>query len=447
MVVGWSAILPKLQADNSSGFDVGESDVTWLGENVVVVGLAQHRRPRRDPVDGPAHGGHRPVPPALRAVPPHRPPVAPAGLHALPLRPVPGPLPGQRDLHGLRVPAGDADLRAERTGAQGLPAGLRGGPGGARADGGVRDGRPAAVDAGDGSLRRPLRPALRRGLVPAGVPLLAGPQRARGGRSESLRRLRGRGANVEEELSQIVAGIKERQQATIKDQLQQFAHPHHHRPVLLLAVVFTLRELGGQYVVFSYTVYLFREAGVHLDAFLCTILVGVMRVVFTSLGCVVVDRVGRRPLVIATVLVCGAAQALGALFLLLDVPGASWVPLAAVLLFVSSYGFGLGPIPWALLGELLPTPVRFIGSSVCTFSFCLTQFVVSYLFPLLMAHAGVGVAFLVFAAAHGALGLVLWAFLPETRGRTLSDLQDCFSPARKATEQVQLQNYKKAVDS
>lgn len=217
--------------------------------------------------------------------------------------------------------------------------------------------------------------------------------------------------------------------------------------MILLASVFTLRELGGQYVLFAYTVYLFRQAGVHLDAFLCTILVGVMRVVFTSLGCGVVDRVGRRPLIITTALVCGVAEAVGALFLLVDVPGASWVPLAAVLLFVASYGVGLGPIPWALLGELLPTPVRFIGSSICIFSFSLTQFVVSYLFPLLMDQAGVGGALLVFAVAHGALGLVLWAFLPETRGQTLSDLQDCFTPGRKATEQVQLQNYKKAVDS
>lgn len=230
-------------------------------------------------------------------------------------------------------------------------------------------------------------------------------------------------------------------------QLRQFVHPYHYRPVILLALIFTLRELGGQYVLFTYTVYLFRQAGVDLDAFICTILVGVMRVVFTTLGCVVVDRLGRRPLIITTSLVCGVAEAVGAVFLLVDVPGASWVPLAAVLLFVSSYGFGLGPIPWALLGELLPTPIRFIGSSICIFSFSLTQFVVSYLFPLLMDYAGVGVAFLVFSAAHGILGLVLWAFLPETRGQSLSDLQDCFTPVERMKEQVQLQNYKKSDES
>lgn len=441
MVVGWSAILPKLQADNSSGFDVGESDVTWLVASPSIAGLVVTlwTGPLME-VIGPSRllfVLYLPIALLwlLQAFAPYLSVLYLARYLASGTCMVFGSLPAT-----LISELSEPGLRGFLLGFEEALVAL---------------GQMAVYVMADllpWTLATALCAAPFVLLFAAAWFLPESPYwLVRKGREEdaarSLRRLRGRGANVEEELSQIVAGIKERQQATIKDQLQQFAHPHHHRPVLLLAVVFTLRELGGQYVVFSYTVYLFREAGVHLDAFLCTILVGVMRVVFTSLGCVVVDRVGRRPLVIATVLVCGAAQALGALFLLLDVPGASWVPLAAVLLFVSSYGFGLGPIPWALLGELLPTPVRFIGSSVCTFSFCLTQFVVSYLFPLLMAHAGVGVAFLVFAAAHGALGLVLWAFLPETRGRTLSDLQDCFSPARKATEQVQLQNYKKAVDS
>lgn len=192
-----------------------------------------------------------------------------------------------------------------------------------------------------------------------------------------------------------------------------------------------MRELGGQYVVFAYTVYLFRQAGVNLDAFICTILVGVMRVLFTTIGCVMVDRVGRRPLIISTSFGCSLTGAIGGLFLILDIPGASWVPLVAVLLFVAFYGLGLGPIPWALLGELLPTPIRFIGSSICIFSFSLTQFVVSYLFPILMDYAGVGVALLVFAVANFLLAIILLVFLPETRGQTLSDLQDAFTPTQE----------------
>ncbi|XP_037789163.1 facilitated trehalose transporter Tret1-like [Penaeus monodon] len=441
MVIGWSAILPKMQVGNSTAFAIGETDVTWLVASPSVAGLVVtlFTGPLME-VIGPARllfVLYLPIALLwlLQAFTPYLSVLYLARYLASGIYMVLGPLPATL-ISELSQPR----LRGFLLGFEEVLVAL---------------GQMAVYVMADllpWALATALCSAPFFVLFACAYFLPESPYwLVRKGREEdaakALRRLRGRGASVEEELSQIVSGIKERQQATIKDQLRQFAHAYHYRPVILLASVFTLRELGGQYVLFAYTVYLFRQAGVHLDAFLCTILVGVMRVVFTSLGCGVVDRVGRRPLIITTALVCGVAEAVGALFLLVDVPGASWVPLAAVLLFVASYGVGLGPIPWALLGELLPTPVRFIGSSICIFSFSLTQFVVSYLFPLLMDQAGVGGALLVFAVAHGALGLVLWAFLPETRGQTLSDLQDCFTPGRKATEQVQLQNYKKAVDS
>ncbi|XP_069983595.1 facilitated trehalose transporter Tret1 [Penaeus vannamei] len=207
--------------------------------------------------------------------------------------------------------------------------------------------------------------------------------------------------------------------------IREPARPQNYRPVLLLAAVFTLRELGGQFVMFSYTVYMFQKAGVGLDAFVCTILVGVVRLVFTVVSAAVVDRVGRRPLLIATSFVCGAAEVVGAVFLLVDVPESSWVPLAAVMVFVSSYGLGIGPIPWTLMGELIPTPVRNIGSSLCYLSFSLFTFVISFVFPYLM-EIGLGYALLVFSSANAILTLLLWAFLPETRGKSLSDLENAF---------------------
>ncbi|XP_063586466.1 facilitated trehalose transporter Tret1-like [Penaeus indicus] len=216
-------------------------------------------------------------------------------------------------------------------------------------------------------------------------------------------------------------------------EIKQLAKPQNYRPVLLLTAVFILRELGGQYVVFSYTVYLFRKAGVGLDAFVCTVLVGVVRLVFTVVGAAIVDRVGRRPLLIATSLVCGAAEVVGAVFLLVDVPGSSWVPLAAVMIFVSSYGLGIGPIPWALMGELIPTPVRSVGSSVCNLNFSMFSFIISFVFPYLL-EIGLGSAFLVFASANAILTLMLCAFLPETCGKSLSDLEDTFKSSPGQSE-------------
>lgn len=203
--------------------------------------------------------------------------------------------------------------------------------------------------------------------------------------------------------------------------------PHHAKPVALLVAVFTLRELGGQYAVFTYSVYLFQEAGLHVDAFTCTILVGVARLVSTLAASLLLDRVGRRPLLTGTCGICAASAAFGGIFLLAEIPKASWVPLAAVLLFVLAYGLGVGPVPWVLQGELLPTPVRSLGASITIFFFAVSIFLVGYVFPELMSVAGVGGSLLVFAAFNAFLTLVLWFFLPETGGRFLHQLEDVFN--------------------
>nr|XP_027211072.1 sugar transporter ERD6-like 6 [Penaeus vannamei] len=227
---------------------------------------------------------------------------------------------------------------------------------------------------------------------------------------ESLKKLRSPKQDVNLELQEISANVQGTSQPSIWDQL-----------------LATLNHVGrGKHVFFRM---LFtgcigkRQASAWTP--LSAILVGVVRLVFTVVSAAVVDRVGRRPLLIATSFVCGAAEVVGAVFLLVDVPGSSWVPLAAVMVFVSSYGLGIGPIPWTLMGELIPTPVRNIGSSLCYLSFSLFTFVISFVFPYLM-EIGLGYALLVFSSANAILTLLLWAFLPETPGKSLSDLENAF---------------------
>ncbi|XP_042878114.1 facilitated trehalose transporter Tret1-like [Penaeus japonicus] len=252
--------------------------------------------------------------------------------------------------------------------------------------------------------------------------------------SKSLKRLRGHDRDVSLELTEISKGLEEHSHASLIDQIKQLGAPQHFRPVLFLTSVFVVREFGGQYVIFAYTVYLFRKAGVALDAFLCTILVGLVRFVFTIIASAIADRLGRRPLFISSCLVCFVAFAVGGAFLLLELPGTSWVPLAAVLFYAASYSIGIGIMPWVLLGEVLPTPVRSLGSTICTFHFSLSQFIVSYLFPALVRWTSVGVVLVLFAVMHAILTVMLIFFLPETRGRSLSDLQNAFAPRSQQLE-------------
>ncbi|KAK7075002.1 hypothetical protein SK128_025528 [Halocaridina rubra] len=245
---------------------------------------------------------------------------------------------------------------------------------------------------------------------------------------QSIKKLRdSRGNATKDEISEIRRSILNHPQTTVMDQVRQLGVAYNAKPVILLVSIFILREFGGQYAVFSYTVYMFQRAGIDLDVLTGTILVGVVRLLSTITSALLIDRLGRRPFLIGATFGCAIAETLGGAFLLVKVPGANWVPLVAVLMFVLSYGLGVGPIPWVLLGELLPTPVRSLGASICILCFAAAQFVIGYAFPELTSAIGLGGSLLVFAVANFILGLVMFVFLPETRGRSLHELQEIFS--------------------
>ena len=201
------------------------------------------------------------------------------------------------------------------------------------------------------------------------------------------------------------------------------------KPVLLLLVVFIARETGGQSIVFSYTVYLFNESGVTLDAFTCTLLVGVVRLICTIIGAFLMDFGGRRPLLITSLVICALAllTAGGVMIAEVEGPARHWVPLIAVLIFAAGYSAGVNPVPWALQGELIPTPVRALGSSMTTMFYSLTVFGVTNIFPELLNAIGLGYSFLIFSACMAITIFIIWYFVPETSGRSLLELETAFA--------------------
>ncbi|XP_042890366.1 facilitated trehalose transporter Tret1-like [Penaeus japonicus] len=241
----------------------------------------------------------------------------------------------------------------------------------------------------------------------------------------SLRLFLGRDGNVAEEL-QAIRNTTTDQQCEVKNQIKELRKRHNVIPVTLMLILFMLRELGGRGPVFSYTVYMFRKAGVQLDAFYCTVFVGVARLASTCVSACTLDLVGRKPLLVATVVICAVSEGVAGAFLFLEVEGAAWVPLAAVIVFVIGYGIGPGPILWVYLGELLPTPVRAVGAAISTFGCFFTYFIVNIMFLKMLSFLGLGLTLLVFAGANLAIAPIVIFFIPETIGRTLQDMEKAF---------------------
>ncbi|XP_066981857.1 facilitated trehalose transporter Tret1-like [Macrobrachium rosenbergii] len=241
----------------------------------------------------------------------------------------------------------------------------------------------------------------------------------------SLRRLRGPKCDVSNQLNSVITAASDNK-TSISSQITQLKKRENGMPVFLLWVVFVLREYGGKNAMFSYSVYTFHQAKVEIDPFICTMILGAIRLIGHTISAFTIDYVGRKPFIGGSSLVCGLSVLVSGIFLVLELPGKSWVSLGLLLLFVISYGLGMGPIPWVYIGELLPTPVRPLGSSLMVFTYNFGGFVMNYAFFKIISKLGLGLTLVIFSVPNFFIMLIVILWLPETRGRSLEELQDVF---------------------
>ncbi|XP_068250462.1 facilitated trehalose transporter Tret1-like isoform X2 [Palaemon carinicauda] len=241
---------------------------------------------------------------------------------------------------------------------------------------------------------------------------------------ESLKNLAASGTDVAAQLDAIASTSAPK--ASFKYQASQLKKQQNRQPVLLLWVMFILRELGGKSALFSYSVYMFRQAKVEMDPFVCTILIGLIRVVGNIASALTMDRIGRRPFLMISSFICGISIGMTGLFLMLELPGQSWMPLVLLLIFVGSFGIGLGPIPWIYVGELIPTPVRSLGASLITATYNLVIFGLNYAFLKIIAELELGTTLMIFSLPNFLVVLMVSCWFPETRGKSLQELEKAF---------------------
>jgi MFS transporter, SP family, arabinose:H+ symporter len=202
------------------------------------------------------------------------------------------------------------------------------------------------------------------------------------------------------------------------------------RGVLFIGlVVGILQQITGINAVLAYATLIFAKAGgavPNVDAsFLQTLFITLVNVVFTVIALLLIDRVGRRPLMlfgtagIAVSLLVTAAgfQSSGPT---LD---SAWV-LTGLLCFVACFALSLGPVMWVLLSEIFPNRVRALAISCVGLVNSTVCFFAQLVFPWQMEHLGGARTFVIYAV-FAVLGVALLArILPETRGRSLEELEE-----------------------
>lgn len=202
------------------------------------------------------------------------------------------------------------------------------------------------------------------------------------------------------------------------------------RPGIRLALVIgitlaILQQVTGINTVMYYAPKIFESAGLGAaQAIAQTVSVGVVNLAFTVLAILVVDRLGRKPLLLAASACMGVSLfLLGGAFVFERFEG-PWM-LIFVLMYVASFAVAMGPVVWVVLAEIFPTRIRGRAMSLATVCLWIACFGVSQLFPWMLEHFA-GKSFFI----YGVMCVVAFVFvalvIPETKGKTLEEIEQCW---------------------
>ncbi len=240
-----------------------------------------------------------------------------------------------------------------------------------------------------------------------------------------------RSGDEEADIDQELEEIEEANEAESSSSLGTLLQPRL-RAVMIVGVTLALaQQFVGVNTVIYYAPTILSDTGLgNASALAGTLVVGVSNLVFTVVAVLLLDRVGRRALLVTgTAVLLVALVVLGVYFTsstLQDSYG--WVALGGLVLFIAGFALGLGPVFWLMISEIYPVGVRSKAMAVTTVANWGANFLVAQTFLTLSgAITRQGVFFLYAGLAVLAI-IFFWTKVPETKGRSLEQIQDELAP-------------------
>ncbi|XP_058090507.1 sugar transporter ERD6-like 5 isoform X2 [Magnolia sinica] len=241
----------------------------------------------------------------------------------------------------------------------------------------------------------------------------------------ALRILRGKDADISHEVDEIrdyMETIQSLQEARILDLFQRkYAHS-----VIVGVGLMVLQQFGGVNGIAFYASAIFVSAGFSSGS-IGTIAMAAVQIPMTTLGVLLMDKSGRRPLLMVSAAgTCLGCFLVGVSFVLKDhewlkalIPS---VALVGVLVYTGSFSLGMGGIPWVIMSEIFPINMKGSAGSLVTLVNWLGSWIISYTFNFLLNWSSAG-TFFIFASICGVTVLFVAKLVPETKNRTLEEIQ------------------------
>lgn len=241
-----------------------------------------------------------------------------------------------------------------------------------------------------------------------------------------LSRLRTANSDVKIELAELqdrVQQLRSRPSVSIWSLLKR---ADVYNPAIIAIMLMLFQQLSGITGVIYNMVSIFDKANVPLNPLVATQLVDVILVVATGAGAVLMDRFGRKILLI----VSGAGDLLSlgimALYYYSITPNLTWIPVACMMAFMVFFSLGYGPIPWMIISELTPNEALNQITAVGTAVNWLTAFLISKFFIQMTEMFNEYGTYFIFAALSLLSVIYTSIFVPETKHRPIEEIQKHF---------------------
>jgi MFS transporter, SP family, arabinose:H+ symporter len=220
---------------------------------------------------------------------------------------------------------------------------------------------------------------------------------------------------------------------------RELFRPGLRRALVVGILLSVFGQLSGVNIVVYYGPKILAAAGFASGAALLgQVLFGFINLIFTIAAMAIIDSIGRRPLLIGGMAVVTASLvAIGLLFSMAERAGAGSVSLVVgiwitglICVYMGALAISICAVIWVITAEIFPTRVRGRGCSIATFANWSTNAVSALLFPSIVSWWGMGSSCLFTALICGVATWYFWRFVPETKGRSLEEIEQLWEPAK-----------------